>query len=33
MRINNITNLLVIDNNKHYIGVIHLHDIIREGII
>lgn len=33
MRTNNITNLLVIDNNKHYIGVIHLHDIIREGII
>ncbi len=33
MRTNNITSLLIIDDYKHYIGVIHLHDIIREGII
>ncbi|MDY0015808.1 MAG: KpsF/GutQ family sugar-phosphate isomerase, partial [Bacteroidales bacterium] len=33
MRINNITSLLVINDNKEYVGVVHLHDIIREGII
>jgi arabinose-5-phosphate isomerase len=32
MRTNNITQLIVVDNNK-YAGVIHLHDLIREGII
>ena len=32
MRKNNINQLLVIDNNI-YAGVIHLHDLIREGII
>jgi arabinose-5-phosphate isomerase len=32
MRKNNITQLLVVDNNK-YAGIIHLHDLIREGII
>jgi len=32
MRTNNITQLLVVDKNK-YIGVIHLHDILREGIL
>ncbi|MEP6595219.1 MAG: KpsF/GutQ family sugar-phosphate isomerase [Ginsengibacter sp.] len=32
MRKNNITQLLVIDNEK-YSGIIHLHDLIREGII
>ena len=31
MRENNITQLPVVDNNK-YIGVIHLHDILKEGI-
>jgi arabinose-5-phosphate isomerase len=31
MRENNITQLLVM-NNKTYLGVIHLHDILREGI-
>jgi len=31
MRENNITQLLVLDNNK-YVGVIHLHDILKEGI-
>lgn len=31
MRENNITQLPVIDNNK-YMGVIHLHDILKEGI-
>ncbi|MEI7980212.1 MAG: KpsF/GutQ family sugar-phosphate isomerase [Bacteroidota bacterium] len=32
MRQNNITQLLVVDKNK-YIGVIHIHDILREGIL
>lgn len=32
MRKNNITQLIVIED-KHYAGVIHLHDLIREGII
>ena len=32
MRKNNITQLLVVENGK-YLGVVHLHDILREGII
>jgi arabinose-5-phosphate isomerase len=32
MRKNNITQLLVVNKNK-YIGVIHIHDILKEGII
>ncbi len=32
MRHNNITQLLVVDKNK-YKGVVHLHDILREGIL
>lgn len=32
MRKNNITQLLVIENDK-YSGIIHLHDLVREGII
>jgi arabinose-5-phosphate isomerase len=31
MRENNITSLLVV-RKKKYIGVVHLHDILREGI-
>ncbi len=33
MRKNNITQLLVADSDKHYEGVVHLHDLLREGII
>lgn len=33
MRENQITSLLVIDNKDNYLGVIHLHDLIKEGII
>jgi len=33
MRSNNITQLLVFDNNNKYAGVVHLHDLLREGII
>ncbi len=29
---NNISQILVVDENKHYKGVIHLHDLIKEGI-
>ncbi len=32
MRKNNISQLLVIENKK-YAGIIHLHDLVREGII
>lgn len=32
MRLYNITSLLVVDNNQ-YEGVVHLHDILKEGII
>jgi len=32
MRKNNISQLLVVDGNK-YSGIIHLHDLVREGII
>jgi arabinose-5-phosphate isomerase len=32
MRKNNITQILVMDNDR-YVGVIHLHDILKEGII
>ncbi|MFZ4412414.1 MAG: KpsF/GutQ family sugar-phosphate isomerase [Bacteroidales bacterium] len=33
MKQNNITQLLVVDENDKYVGVIHLHDLLREGII
>ncbi|MFA7082473.1 MAG: KpsF/GutQ family sugar-phosphate isomerase [Bacteroidales bacterium] len=33
MKDNHITQLLVVDENNQYVGVIHLHDLIREGII
>lgn len=32
MRKNNITQLLVLEEGR-YVGVIHLHDILKEGII
>jgi arabinose-5-phosphate isomerase len=32
MKIHNITQLIVTENNQ-YVGVIHLHDLIREGIL
>lgn len=32
MRENNISQLLVVDNGK-YAGIVHLHDLVREGII
>lgn len=33
MREKSITQLLVVDDDNNYLGVIHLHDLIREGII
>ncbi|HHT03718.1 MAG TPA: KpsF/GutQ family sugar-phosphate isomerase [Bacteroidales bacterium] len=33
MKENHITQLLVVDQDNKYVGVIHLHDLIREGII
>ncbi len=33
MRNNNITQLLVVDEAGDYCGVVHLHDLLREGII
>ncbi|MBO4503781.1 MAG: KpsF/GutQ family sugar-phosphate isomerase [Bacteroidales bacterium] len=32
MKSKNITNLFVVDDNGKYLGVIHIHDIIKEGI-
>ena len=33
MRSHSITQLIVVDHSDHYLGVLHLHDILREGII
>jgi arabinose-5-phosphate isomerase len=33
MRTNSITQLIVVDADNHYLGIIHIHDILREGII
>ncbi|MDR0971486.1 MAG: KpsF/GutQ family sugar-phosphate isomerase [Bacteroidales bacterium] len=33
MKDNSITQLLVVDEKENYIGVIHLHDLLKEGII
>lgn len=33
MRSNSITQLVVVDDNSRFLGIIHLHDILREGII
>lgn len=33
MRSNSITQLVVVDDNGRFLGIIHLHDILREGII
>ena len=33
MRTHSITQLVVVDSQGLYLGVLHLHDILREGII
>ena len=32
MENNSITQMLVVDNKNSYVGVVHLHDLIKEGI-
>jgi arabinose-5-phosphate isomerase len=32
MKQSNITQLVVL-NNKNYVGIVHMHDIIKEGIV
>ncbi len=31
MKLNSITQLVVVNNNRNYIGIVHIHDIIKEG--
>ncbi|MEY2905160.1 MAG: hypothetical protein RJA52_1176 [Bacteroidota bacterium] len=33
MRLNSITQLIVVDTGREYLGVIHLHDLLREGLL
>jgi arabinose-5-phosphate isomerase len=33
MRNHSISQLLVVDEEQRYVGVVHLHDLIREGIM
>ena len=33
MRANSITQVVVVDHDDHYLGIVHIHDILREGII
>lgn len=33
MKKSNITNLFVVDDKMNYLGVVHMHDILREGIL
>ena len=33
MRKNSITQLVVTNAEGHYLGIIHLHDLLREGIV
>jgi arabinose-5-phosphate isomerase len=33
MEKSNITQLMVVNNKNKYLGIIHLHDILREGIV
>ena len=33
LRKHDITQLVVADTNKQYLGIIHLHDLIKEGLI
>jgi arabinose-5-phosphate isomerase len=32
MEANNISQILVVNDKKKYVGVIHIHDLIKEGI-
>lgn len=33
LRKNDISQLIVIDNYRNYLGILHLHDLVREGIV
>ena len=33
MRAHQITQLLAVDEQGHYAGVVHLHDLLREGVV
>jgi len=33
MKLKNITNLFVVDSLERYLGVLHIHDIVKEGIV
>ena len=33
MRANAITQLIVVDADDRYLGIVHIHDILREGIL
>ena len=33
MEQNSITQLVVVDNDRHYKGMVHIHDILREGVV
>lgn len=33
LRTHDISQLIVINNDKNYVGILHLHDLIREGIV
>jgi arabinose-5-phosphate isomerase len=33
LRTHDISQLIVIDSNQNYLGILHLHDLVREGIV
>jgi arabinose-5-phosphate isomerase len=33
LRMHDISQLIVVDKNKSYLGILHLHDLVREGIV
>ena len=33
MEKNSITQLVVVDQDRHYKGMVHIHDILREGVV
>jgi arabinose-5-phosphate isomerase len=33
LRTNDISQLIVVDQLNNYLGILHLHDLVREGII
>ena len=33
LRTHDISQLIVLDDDKNYVGILHLHDLVREGIV